>query len=380
MSTLEIDRPRLSEYDRILRFLEDVYGHSYDYFPLVYPQVWKKDNADFRNTFVIRDRGEVVSLVRIFPLETIQDGVKVKLAGIGSVSTAYSHRGRGYMTELLHRSFQEMQQQGFPLSVLGGDRHRYNHFGYENAGRIVELTISPRGFSKDAVLPVVKRFTGDRNTLIRIMQAYNTLRYRKIRSLKELREIYTKPRIMVYYVERGKDFACVVLSATEVRDTSKKVLEFAGNEEMVLGILQYLGARFSIQSFSLSFPDFSYVPGCIMSAASHWYLNTGLMVKIINLKQTLQTFLGQQALLFPDGEEITLSIKGRESVVISKNCGKLQIKDGKGDNEVVLSETEMVHLLFGLSFWAPEGTKTDVVRILRQFLPFNLFLGWLDHI
>src|SRR4030042_1359423 len=101
---MRIEKPKLSEYDKILRFLEDVYGHSYDYFPLTYPQAWKRENSDFRNVFVIRDRGEIVSLVRVFPLETVQNGVRVKLAGIGSVSTAYSHRGKGYMTELLQRA------------------------------------------------------------------------------------------------------------------------------------------------------------------------------------------------------------------------------------------------------------------------------------
>jgi len=378
---MKIDSPRLSEYDEILRFLEDVYGHSYDYFPLAYPQAWKKENADFRNVFVIRERGEIVSLVRIFPLGTVQNGVSVKLAGIGSVSTAYSRRGKGYMSELLQRAFQEMEKQKFPLSVLGGDRHRYGHFGYENGGRIVEMRISPRGFDKNVVrLPAVKRFTGDEKTLARMKKAYDALKYRKSRTFKEMRELYTKPGVMACYAANGKDFASVVLSATEFRDGGKKVLEFTGSDELVMGILHYLAERFKIPGFSLGFPDFSDVPFKMMSAASGWSVNSEMMIKIINLKQTLQAFSGQPGFLFPDGEEVTLSIRDRESVLITKKNGRLRVENGRGANEVALGEMDMVRLLFGLSFWAPEGAKQNVIKVLRQFLPFNLFLGRLDHI
>lgn len=378
---MKIDRPKLSEYDKIQRFLEDVYGHSYNYFSLAYPQVWKKKDADFRNVFVIRDRGEIVSLVRVFPLETVQNGVSVKLAGIGSVSTAYSHRGRGYMTELLQRSFQEMEKQKLPLSVLGGDRHRYGNFGYENGGRVVELIISSRGFRKKCIKPLaVKRYAGDEKTLAKMIKAYNGLNYRKKRTALEFKEIYGKPGISVCYTEKGKDFAFVVLSATEIRDGNKKVLEFAGKSELVPGILQHLGERFGFPGFSLSFPDFSEVPVSIMSAASYWNIYPGMMIKIISLKQTMQIFSKQPDFFLPDGEEITLSIRNKESVLMSRKQGHFKIKNGRGMNEIVLDEADMVRLLFGVSFWAPKGTKERVVQMLRQFLPLNLFLGRLDCI
>ncbi|HOL22129.1 MAG TPA: GNAT family N-acetyltransferase, partial [bacterium] len=83
---MRIVRARPSEYDRIQRFLEDVYGHGFNYFPSAYPSVWERENTDFRNIFVIREDKKIVSLVRIFPLNTVQGGVDVDLAGIGAVS------------------------------------------------------------------------------------------------------------------------------------------------------------------------------------------------------------------------------------------------------------------------------------------------------
>jgi len=94
---VRIVRPKPSEYEGLQRFLEDVYGHSFNFFPSAYPSVWKKENTDFKNIFVIKEKNKIVSLVRIFPLRTIQNGVEMNLAGIGAVSTLYSHRGKGYM-------------------------------------------------------------------------------------------------------------------------------------------------------------------------------------------------------------------------------------------------------------------------------------------
>jgi predicted acetyltransferase len=378
---MKINRPKLSEYDRIQRFLEDVYGHSYNYFSLAYPQVWKKENSDLKNVFVIREEENIVSLVRIFPLKTVQNGIDVNLAGIGSVSTLYSHRGKGYMTELLKASFKEMARQKFPLSVLGGDRHRYGNFGYENGGRVLNITVSTRDILRGNIKSLTaKRYGGEKNILQKMIKTYNNLNYRKKRSEREFKEIYTKPRIAVYYTVEGKNFAFVVMSATEFRDSNTRVLEFAGKDEMILGLLQYLGERFGFASFSLSFPDFSEVPVSIMPVVSNWSINPGLMIKIVNLKQTLQLFSGQPGFFFPEGEEVTLTIENKESVVMNKKHGCLRIQEGKGINEVVLNEMGMVRLLFGISFWAPEKTEEGALHTLRQFLPFNLFLGHLDHI
>ncbi|MCM8761692.1 MAG: GNAT family N-acetyltransferase, partial [Candidatus Omnitrophica bacterium] len=144
---MKIGRAFPSEYEDIQRILEDVYGHGFNYFPSAYPSVWKKVNTDFENIFVIREKDKIVSLVRIFPLKTVQCCVDINLAGIGAVSTLYPYRGKGYMNLLLQHTFKEMEEQNFPLSVLGGDRHRYNTFGYENAGKVIELIISTRGLN-----------------------------------------------------------------------------------------------------------------------------------------------------------------------------------------------------------------------------------------
>lgn len=378
---MKIERPLPSEYDSIQRFLEDVYGHSFNYFPSFYP-LWKKKNSDFRNIFVIREKGKIVSLVRIFPLKTVQGGVDINFAGIGAVSTLYSHRGKGFMSVLLNHTFEEMRKQNFSLSVLGGDRHRYNNFGYENAGRVVELIITTRGLKKYRIQPVFShRYNNSQKEILdRIIDISQRYPYRKRRTKKEFEEVYRRQGINVYYAQQGKNFAFVVISAIEVKDGVKNILEFGGSAELIPCILQHLVERFGFSAFSIDFPDISEIPSNLMCLASSWNIRTCFMIKIINLKQTIEILSKRKDFLFPDNEEITLTINNKESVVVSKKEGSLQIKEGKGRNEISVNDVDMVRLLFGSSFWVPDGTDIKTVRILRQFLPINIYLPRLDMI
>ncbi|MDD3725961.1 MAG: GNAT family N-acetyltransferase [Candidatus Ratteibacteria bacterium] len=380
---MKIERALSSEYNNIQRFLEDVYGHSFNYFPSTYPSLWKKENTDFRNIFVIREKGKIVSLVRVFPLKTVQNGVDIDLAGIGGVSTLYSHRGKGYMGILLKYAFKEMERQRFPLSILGGDRHRYNNFGYENGGKVVTLNILPRGLEKYGInaIPSYRYDNTDRKILGKIMRSYEDINYRRKRTLDDFENIYKRYGINVYYAERGKRFAFVVISATEVRDDRmKNVLEFGGSPELIPCILQHLIEKFGFAGFSIVFPEFHEIPANLMSLASSWNIGSPRMIKIINLRQTMEIFSKGKNFLFPDNEEITLTIKGKESVVITKKGDVLKIVSGRGKNEISLTETDMVRFLFGTSLWVPDGIDIKTVQILKQFLPLNIYLPPLDMI
>ncbi|MBN1445797.1 MAG: GNAT family N-acetyltransferase [Candidatus Omnitrophica bacterium] len=381
---MKIVKAKPSEYDNIQRFLEDVFGHAFNYFPLFYPKAWKKEYTGFKNIFLMKDKDGITALVRIFPLATVQNGININLAGIGGVSTAYRCRGRGYMTELLNLSFAEMKRQKFPLSVLGGDRHRYGNFGYENGGRVADAVISARSLQKAGIKPVgAERYKGhDKNNLTEMIKAYNARAYRTKRSADEFDEAFRRLGIAVYSAGKGNSFGYIAVNATETREQGgvKKVLEFAGNSETILRILAHLSGRFGFPAYSLSFPGFCEISEKMLALSSEWNEGSGMMIKIISLKDTLEQFSKQKDFLFPEGEEITFTLRNGESAVMNKRGGNVTVNNGRGKNELVLSETEMVRLLFGVSFRAPCGTNLRIVQILKQFLPFNLYLDWLDWI
>ncbi|MCD6221708.1 GNAT family N-acetyltransferase [bacterium] len=372
-----VERAKKSEYEKIQRFLESAYGHSYNWFPLSYPQVWKKNNTDFKNTFIIKEKGEIVSLVRIFPLPLILDGIEVNFAGIGAVATSYSHRGKGYMSALLQESFKEMKKQKFPLSILWGDRYRYKNFGYEVAGKKIFITITSRGLVKNKIESDknTKRFQGEEKILEKIIKAYNHHPYRKKRTQKEFEERFKKVSSATYYLQKKNKFAYISISV----ETGFRIIESGGDERLVLQILKYIEERFGYSSFSLYYPDFEFIPELIVSAASSWEIKPEGMIKIIDLYHTLKVF-SKKFSLIPENFPITFSIKNGESVIVEKKSGKVNVLKGKGKNEILLDEIDMVKFLFGTSFWELKGIKKEITDVLRSVLPINVFMWVFDHI
>jgi len=84
------------------------------------------------------------------------------------------------------------------------------------------------------------------------------------------------------------------------------------------------------------------------------------MIKIIDLYQTLKVF-SKKFSSISENFPITFSIKNGESVIIEKKNGKVNVLKGKGENEILLDEIDMVKFLFGTSFWELKGIKKEFI-------------------
>ena len=322
------------DYEEIQRFLEDAYGHSYNYFPNTYPTVWRKETTDYHHIYLIREEERIVGLVRLFPLDLTLGPVSVKVAGIGGVATSPSVRGKGYMNQLMKYATARMKEEGFPVSILGGDRHRYQTFGYENAGKTLNLTITQRGLHKAGVKPVFpQRYFGQEDLLVKIIAAYEKNHYRKIRTKEEYTLLYQKPGLLLFSAGDDKDFGYLALSGELGRNGC---VEFGGSAPTILGIAEYVMGHFGLSFLNFFFPEKSVIPEPILQSASEWNITSSTMLKIVNLEKTVSLFAAQ-------------SEKGKIPDIASLKT---------------ITETEQVSALFGTL----PGS------------PFNIFLWLLDHV
>ena len=279
------------DYENIQRFLEDAYGHSYRAFSNTYPTVWRKETTDYKHIYFIREERKIVSLVRLFPLDLALGPVSIKAAGIGGVATSPSVRGKGYMNQLMEHAIARMKEEGFPISILGGDRHRYQTFGYENAGKTLNLAITQRGLRKAGVKPVFpQRYSGEEGILAKVIAAYEKNRYRKARTKEEYVLLYQKPGLLLFSAGEDGGFGYLALSG---EFGGKGCVEFGGSALTVLGIAGYVMERFGLSSLNLFFPEKSVIPEPILQAASEWNIASSVMLKIVDLKKTVSLFAPQ---------------------------------------------------------------------------------------
>ncbi len=149
--TTKIRTLRVEEFEDFMRYVERAFGHSVNFFRGFGPHIYEPIPEVCAWGYVIEENGKIVSHVGVYPIEVVTAGVPLTLGGIGAVSTAEDARGKGYMTQLLYHAIDEMRAKGYPASWLGGDRQRYNTFGWEVASTVYRLSFSRRSLGRAEV-------------------------------------------------------------------------------------------------------------------------------------------------------------------------------------------------------------------------------------
>lgn len=144
----------VEEFDDFMRYVERAFGHSKGWFERHLPHIYRPTEEVCSWAYVVVEDGEIRSHVGVYPIKSVTAGLPLSIGGIGAVSTAPEARGKGYMTQLLDHAIDEMRRIGYPVSWLGGDRQRYNTFGWENASRVYDLVFTQRSMGWNPVEPL----------------------------------------------------------------------------------------------------------------------------------------------------------------------------------------------------------------------------------
>ncbi|MDR2505392.1 MAG: GNAT family N-acetyltransferase [Oscillospiraceae bacterium] len=84
--------------------------------------------------FVARDGETILGNVALLPLDLYVNGKTLKTGFIGAVSTHPYHRGIGAMKTLMKMAEDYARTHGFDMLELGGQRQRYEYYGYKQMG------------------------------------------------------------------------------------------------------------------------------------------------------------------------------------------------------------------------------------------------------
>jgi len=115
-------------------------------FETAIPKVYgaEQETSDLQYIAVDENR-KIHALIARLP-NRIHVGAEILKCGcIGTVSVIPESRGRGHMKELMRLWEQEMRAEGTDLAILGGQRQRYQYFGYVPGAPQYTFTISWRG-------------------------------------------------------------------------------------------------------------------------------------------------------------------------------------------------------------------------------------------
>lgn len=142
MTEYRFGRPQ--DEEDILDLCNYVFSHSsrpHD-FQKMLPKIYMKPNFAPLHALAWEE-GRLRGVAGVLPLDLRLGGSHgLQVGYVGQVAVHPYWRGHGYMKELMRMQEERCRSQGLDLMALGGQRQRYNHFGFENAGANLSFEIN----------------------------------------------------------------------------------------------------------------------------------------------------------------------------------------------------------------------------------------------
>ena len=360
------------------------------FFPRILPKLYQNIGTAPMHYLAVQD-GKIVGVVGNFDLPTMVAGEKLKVVGIGTVSTHPEHRREGHMIRLMNDSIAHAKETGADYLVLGGERQRYEHWGFGQAGVNPGFELNDWNFGR--IFGKEASFGYE----FRKLEKTDTEEIRASRRLRTSEETY------VLHDEKQEYNILCSMGATPY--LVKKDGAFAGTmmyfpSEHALGDLRFTEeseALYILNDFLKAMelptlkvsripPDRTALLAVLSKYAEEGVLMPCEMIRVLNYERTIRAFLRMKCRIFrlPD-EELRVHFDNGERLLIGVRDGAEEvqpIEDGPMDLEFE-NPTDAVNYFFGnLGFITDYGCeKRERTRLLRPaFLPLPYYQPACDEI
>jgi len=393
---MHIEGPRfakLDEFDSLVK-LEELCFSGNRPIDKHYPHVFKNRDECVKNTIVFSQDGNIICALGIYPALMYISGTVLSAASLTFVATHPDYRGRGLMQKAVKLAIGEMKNRNIALSWLVGDRQRYNHFGWETAGRKNFYTITRRSITNlKRKPPTILKYEGEKALLKDIQAIYNQGKARFVRDENLTKMLFERVDKKTFVaVADGIAAAYLTLSTPASEQGEAIVYELGGNAEGVEDILHWCFESMEINKLLIATPmENNPLNKMLKKNASVWNIGAGFlefpnsgahMIKILDLRAVLQGFSEQISAKwvlsgYRTKKDITIKIQDINQYATLSFRDTVKVTDVLSKEELTLTEHEMVRLLFGITRPTDEFSAPTV---LDQVFPLDFFISTLEDV
>ncbi len=298
--------------------------------------------------YVAKSGGRIVGLVACRPTPMVFGDRTLDCGFVGTVSVHPYHRGQGHMKALMALMLLEESKKGRDLLLLGGQRQRYNYFGFEQGGLRVRMRVTARNLKHTLRSPDLSRVR------FQAVTASDDALLGRLKALADSQVIHgvrEQAAFLDIMHSWASPFDAVWVDGELEGYVMGRVLEAVLRHEALLPlVLQALFARDGSREavFSLS-PLHTGRIAVLSPIAEEVSVTDCGMLRVLSWPRVLEAFLALRARLAPleDGRKTFLPAGGTAFTVTVRG-GVPSVTPGGEKADFALSTLEMQRLFFGI--------------------------------
>lgn len=277
---------------------------------------------------LMEEAGELKAMLLSLPLTLKVWEAELSVRYVGLVAVDKSCRGKGYMSTLMTKAIEEMEKEQVMLSILGGQRQRYEYFGYEPGGLEYRCSVNKTNVShslrgKDTKDNITVAELKKESTELK--QAYALFQKQPVRvqregdSFYELLQSWRSIPYAIYsdgefygYLSISKDGEKGKVSELYLKDSTVSVaIIFARCMELL---------KLENLEFAFSYQEIMELPG-LDNLCETYEIGTNHSIRMFDFLPVLSAYLTQKSKLerLPEGEY---------SFFIEREYYQVTVKDG----------------------------------------------------
>jgi predicted N-acetyltransferase YhbS len=357
------------------------FSHGPHDFPALLPKLYRREYFMDGIHYLARENNRIKAIVGAYPLAFEFPGLTLPGRGIGMVSVHPYCRSRGYMKTLMNMALEDMKRDGMIFSCLGGQRQRYEYFGYTPAGAAYSFTCSwaniihtlGRDWKSDLALKVVE--PGDAALLDGIQALHESKRARVRRRRDRLFDTLSSWKARVFAVIQGERFQGYFLYTDRNRCISEIDLYEPSRLPEVIGLLlrDQREAGRGDEAEVLAGPQEQEKLAALSRFAEDCRQGPAYQFAVFGCRAFLEPFLAlkSQERVLADGEFV-IQIEEDPPLCLAVSGGAASVSETSAAPQLRLDRLEALRFLFSpeavFAFAAVQGSP-----FLQSLLPLPLF-------
>ncbi|MDR1567046.1 MAG: GNAT family N-acetyltransferase [Treponema sp.] len=379
----------MADYDDVIDFGNYVFSHAHisTDFPVLLPKLYRREYFMEGLHYLAREEGGgIKAALGAYPMIMNILGEKLPGRGIGMVSVHPYARSRGYMRTLMNMALEDMQKDGVVFSCLGGQRQRYEYFGYAPAGTLMEFSCSKANIrhtlGKDftPALALTQVLAEDRELLGAITAFHESKIARIERRGDRVFPILSSWRNRIYaFMENGSFAGYLVYNPgqNEVREINLK--DFSRTAE-ALGLFLNRPEGSAEQALVAAQPQETEKLEALSRFAEYCKVEPAYHFAVLDWAALLPPLLKLKARINTLAEgSVTVKIGDRGSFRIAVSGGVPSVAPVSAAPDISLTSLEAVSFFFShLSRAVSPQIRRD--PFLQSLLPLPLFFEGTDEV